>query len=280
MNGDAATWTPGEAGRLSPAEVRALLRELAECRRALDGRPAGQDAARLRDGYVAARDRIALGSSWVVWSVARRYRGVGIPLRDLMQEGFCGLLEAIDRFDPAMGNDLSTYAVWWIRQRIQCLVAASAYPVKVHPRGLRKVAEFWRRGPHRDEGRPAGPIPATLRRLLAATQSPVPLDMAGAGRSPRSAILAGPPDAGALDLEDRESLEAMLGSLKPRERTVLHLRFGLGGEEEHTLDEAGRRLGLGKERIRQIQNEALEKLRAWRAGTPPRPAPRGPLRCP
>ncbi|WP_165221720.1 sigma-70 family RNA polymerase sigma factor [Aquisphaera insulae] len=269
--------TTNAGQRLTSSEERLLLRELAECRLALESAPADRDISSLRERHATIRGRLALGSSWIVWSVVRRYRDRGVSLADLMQDGFCGLLEAIDRFDLANENELSTYAVWWIRQKLQCAVASGAYPVRLHPRGLQKVAEYSRVASQREvDGTPWEPASPTLRSLLAATRPCTLLDSADAGGSSRASSLAGDSDGAIRELEDRESLDVMLGALRPRERRVLKLRFGLGGEAEHTLGEAGRRLGVSKERIRQIQGDAIRKLRAMAHGTFEDAAPRLP----
>jgi RNA polymerase primary sigma factor len=288
-----------EVGGLTPDDERMLLLQLAECKRELAGAPSGceethaplaAEALRtstqpmsapdskegwnmpalgaIRRRYLELRSRLALGSIKLVSVEAKRYRDRGIPYTDLMQEGFCGLLEAIDRFDVSNQIRLATYAMWWIRQRMQRAVAAGAYPVRLNPRCLRRLAEDLSRRERkmRDVERvpesAVEPIPKAILHLWAATRPAVCLDEARHGESPIVEVIADPHGEATDEVDTRESLEKLMGSLLPRERQVLHLRFGLEGQAQHSLSEAGRLLGVSRERIRQIQDRALEKLRA------------------
>lgn len=239
---------------------------------AADQPPASDEEAVLRSvarAYNAARTRLAMANVRLVAHVARRYQERGLSSSDLLQEGFCGLLTAIDRYDVANKTRLASYAVWWIRQALQRAVAAGAYPVRLNPRHLQKLAEV----SHEAEGKAKPKRPrsasseATLRRILAATRPALSLDapLGEEGGTRLVDTLSGPSvdDADELDREDR--LASLIGLLKPRERVVLQLRFGLGGGESHSLSEVSRQLDVSKERIRQIQEAALAKLRAFAA---------------
>jgi RNA polymerase primary sigma factor len=283
---------------LDPKQERKLLGELADCKQTLaeaptklpgapppsqDGPPAlsrylahldaGAGPAQVGMGvvwrrYSELRSKLALANFGLVAHMAKRYRGRGIARADLIQEGFCGLLEAIDRFDVSNQNQLATYAMWWIRQRMQCAVAAEAYPVRLNPRCLRKLAEDLRRRERttRDVERipefAVEPIPKAILDLWAVTRPTVCLDEARQGESPMSQSIADPHGDATGEVDTRESLEKLMGSLLPRERQVLYLRFGLEGQGQHSLSQAGKLLGVSRERVRQIQDRALEKLRA------------------
>jgi RNA polymerase primary sigma factor len=225
--------------------------------------------AQIRCRYIELRNRIALGNIGLVSFAASRYRGRGVSFQDLSQEGFCGLLEAIDRFDSSNANRLGTYAIWWIRQRIQRADANGAFPVRLNRRCLRILALRGRaRVSYRREGSgfAAEPEISLDPYILAASRKVASLDTINDGRSQ----VVGPVCnfAGGIDTpdDDFEALQNLIGTLQPRELEVLALRFGLGGGEQHSLSEAGRRLGDSLERVRQIQEKALNRLRSRLAG--------------
>ncbi len=280
---------------LTAAEERALLRDLAGCKaklaealaaiRPADGVPDGGDDpqglaryiaafyARNGDGpagarlgavfrrYADLRGRLAMANIRLVAHVAKRFRDRGIAHPDLMQEGFCGLLEAIDRFDIAHGTKLATYATWWVRQAMQRAVAAGAYPVRLTPRHLRQLAQ--NQG-ELDGNAPARPAGALIRHIHTATRPAISLDAALDAETDFSLLQAmSAPEADRTDDIDRdEAVGRLVGTLRPREREVLALRFGLDGKERLSLSQVGRALAVSKERVRQIQDRALQKLRA------------------
>lgn len=215
--------------------------------------------------YNATRTRLAMANLRLVAHVARRYRERGLSDSDLLQEGFCGLLTAIDRYDVANTTRLASYAVWWIRQALQRAVAAGAYPVRLNPRHLQKLAEV----SHEAEGaaRPKRPrsaaAEATLKQIHTATRPALSLDapLGGEGGARLMDTLSSPDSDEADDFDREERLAALIAQLKPREQTVLRLRFGLNGSECHSLSEVSQVLDVSKERIRQIQDAALVKLR-------------------
>lgn len=234
------------------------------------GVPASDEEAVLQAvarAYNATRTRLAMANLRLVAHVGRRYRDRGLSPSDLLQEGFCGLLTAIDRYDVANTTRLASYAVWWIRQALQRAVAAGAYPVRLNPRHLQKLAEF----SHEAEGlsgpkRPrSASAEATLRQIHTATRPAVSLDapLGGDGGARLMDTLSSPEDGDAEDFEREERLAALIGQLKPREQNVLQLRFGLDGHECHSLSEVSHILDVSKERIRQIQDAALAKLRGF-----------------
>jgi RNA polymerase primary sigma factor len=293
---------------LDPKQERRLLGELAACNRRLAAAPAQVPgaAARSQDdpqdlsrssarrgagaGPAAAglgavwrrrcelRSRLALANFHLVAHVARRYRDRGINRADLIQEGFCGLLEAIDRFDLAHRTRLATYATWWIRQAMQRLVAAGAYPVRLSPRHLRQLCRNQDQLRRLDEvprsGSPAA-FAVTIRRIHAATRPALSLD-AGSG-SPLLQTAISPEGDNTGEVDKDVALARLMQSLSPREQRVLALRFGLGDLPRSSLSQVGKLLTLSKERVRQIQGRALEHLRtvAARGGRLDTPAPRG-----
>jgi len=283
---------------LTAPEERELLRELAECKAKLadalksipghDGDADDEDPQSLADRLfaVAANDglrgaclgaivcrfkelrgRLALANTRLVAHVAKRFRDRGISQSDLLQEGMCGLLEAIDRFDLGRETKLATYATWWIRQSMQKAVAAGAYPVRLSPRHLRQLAQNQDDGTIEVVHNPNEPhVSADLiRRIHTATRPSISLDAHYDNAHDFSLLqtMSIPADSDPLDdVDTGEALGKLLGVLRPREQEVLALRFGLGGQTGLSLSEVGKVMEVSKERIRQIQDRALEKLRA------------------
>lgn len=215
--------------------------------------------------YNATRTRLAMANLRLVAHVARRYRNRGLSVSDLLQEGFCGLLTAIDRYDVSNTTRLASYAVWWIRQSLQRAVAAGVYPVRLNPRHLQKLAE----STHEDEGPEAkkrvrsAAAETTLKQLHAATRPVVSLDapLGESGRTSMLEVLSASAEDEAENRDHEEQLAALIDQLKPREKTVLRLRYGLDGAPVHSLSQVSEILEVSKERIRQIQDAALTKLR-------------------
>ncbi len=235
--------------------------------------------SRTRSGLVAQRyqvirSKLAMANVRLVAHVAKPYQGRGIPPADLLQEGICSLLAAIDRFDVVQETRLATYAIWWIRQGIQRAIAAGAYPVRLNPRLLYRLAQYgqsegdeeWvRRGGAKRARmeRAEGTASRSLDHLLAATRPPLSLD--APSQSDGVTALA---DFFVLcetgEQEDSDSSEfvgALIANLDPREQLVLTLRFGLKGKEQQTLMQVSKMLGVSKERVRQLEARALRKLR-------------------
>lgn len=294
-----------EAQVMSAARERELLLELAECRRDLlqaTRRPDGSewDLARpdaefrravrdLTDGpgaaavphlarrYEEIRGALAMANSRLVAYIARRYLNRGVSAADLLQEGFCGLLEAIDRFDPVNTTRLATYASWWIRQAIQRAIADGSYPVRLTPRQLRRLAHSLSGKPApagKDDpapipaprlGRPSRPpAPAAAWHELAAIRPRVSLDAVSRfdDSTPLAELLALAPEVDPESDDRGESVESLLAALSPRERLIVELRYGLDGQPRHSLSQIGEVLSVSKERVRQIEDRALRKLRS------------------
>ena len=229
--------------------------------------------------YEEIRGALAMANSRLVAYLARRYLNRGISPADLLQEGFCGLLEAIDRFDPVNTTRLATYASWWIRQALQRAIANGSYPVRLTPRQLRRLAQCLppssatvtteAQGPADDPRAGRSAAPPTPHRQppswgeLAAIRPRVSLDAVCRTdeSTPLVELLAFFPEVDQKDDDLSESLGSLLTALSPREQFVLKLRFGLDGEPHHSLSQLGTILAVSKERVRQIQDRALRKLR-------------------
>jgi RNA polymerase primary sigma factor len=235
-------------------------------------------ARRIREGDEAARDQMIRANLRLVVKIAREYEGFGLPLLDLINEGNIGLMQAVERYDPAKGAKLSTYGSWWIRQavrralanqgktiRLPVYVADQLYHLNLASIRLRALL-----GREPDDAELAVELdlsPARLRELRIAAIRPISLD-APLGEDDSNSWSDVVPDENSVrpdaDLDDRERATVVLeliGQLPPREATVLRHRFGLDGRRECTLEEIGRRFGVTRERIRQVQKEALLKLR-------------------
>lgn len=233
---------------------------------------------RVQSGDMAARDRMIEANLRFVVMLARRYKGRGLPFDDLVEEGNLGLIRAVEKFDPAHGCRFSTYAAWWIRQAIERALANQARLVRlpVHvDKGVAQVRRASRRLAQQLGREPsAAEIAETLERdetevrdLLMVAARADAADRAadrGEGMMDESvaAQAAAEPLRAVAGQELRACLEASLEALNPRQREIICRRFGLRGHEPQTLEEVGDAVSLARERVRQIQLQALGRMRA------------------
>src|SRR2546422_9536973 len=224
-----------------------------------------------------AKEEMVLSNLRLVVDIAKHYNGRGMSLLDLVQEGNIGLMKAAERFDHRRGFKFSTYATWWIRQGITRALADQSRTIRIpvhqteashrilrvtrrlgqqlgRPARLEEVAEVLRMRPER------------LHETVQAFQEPVALEKpVGDGSTEFGELLpdlqAVPPDAHVHRTELSHQLERILGTLTPREQTVIRLRFGIGHDQACTLEQVGQSLSVTRERIRQIEAKALKKLK-------------------
>lgn len=222
------------------------------------------------------KERLVVGNLRLVVLFARKFLGRGVPLLDLVQEGNLGLMRAADKFDHKRGFRFSTYAAWWIKQALQRALLDRTLRLPVHVaddrRRIAKVRATFltqhRREPTPDEiAKLSGLAPERVQNILTLPPQPASLDtpVGDDGDATLGDLVAGTaelPDAIASLHALGGHLETLMAALTPREQQVLRMRFGMGGAREHTLEEVGRALSLTRERIRQIERAALDKLRA------------------
>jgi RNA polymerase primary sigma factor len=235
-------------------------------------------AARIKRGDKAARERMIKANLRLVVKIARDYEGYGVPLLDLISEGNIGLMKGVERFDPTKGAKLSTYSAWWIKQAIKRALANQGKTIRLPVHVVDKLFHIRRAEARLQEafGREAtdeeiaselDTTPEKIRELRTASQRPASLE-APLGYDSDNRVADVVADDNAEDpyeeLEGKANtsmLREVMKDLDPREVTILRYRFGLDGDEEKTLEEVGRKFGLTRERIRQIQEIALKKLR-------------------
>jgi RNA polymerase nonessential primary-like sigma factor len=244
-----------------------------------------ETATRARAGDFAARQSMIEHNLRLVVSIAKGYAGRGVPMGDLIEEGNLGLMHAIDKFEPERGFRFSTYATWWIRQSVDRALMYQGRAVRLPVNIVRELQQVLRARralesdanlvAQRPEGIRVDDIAAFLGQdahhvadLLSMGESPrsldATLDRQGEDQTLGDTLV----DELALDPQDvtqahevDQLLESWIGSLSNREREVLEGRFGLHDREPETLDTLSQRLGLTRERVRQVQNEALLKLK-------------------
>src|SRR6266446_565298 len=235
-------------------------------------------AGKIKKGDGAARERMINANLRLVVTIARDYANFGLPLLDLISEGNIGLTKAVERFDPTKGAKLSTYAMWWIKQALKRALANQSKTIRLPVHLVDKVAKVRRvslqmsdelgREPTDEElGEEIGIASEKVARLKSVGIRPASLDAPIAENdSTEFAEVIGDDEAQTPFelLRDKNLLgevEGLLEVLDPREKKIISQRFGLDGGKPKTLEDVGKDFGITRERIRQLQNIALAKLR-------------------
>jgi RNA polymerase primary sigma factor len=237
-------------------------------------------AKRIQKGDDQAREHMIKANLRLVVKIARDYEGLGLPLLDLINEGNIGLMKGVERFNPAKGAKLSTYAALWIKQAIRRALGNQSKTIRLPVHVVDKMAhirlaerklreELGREATDEEVAAEMGFSLRQVKLYREAGKAPVSLDAPvsdGEDGKQVAEVVADPNAVGADDQlvrqGDTELLQQVLGTLNERERTILNMRYGLQGDTPQTLEEVGEHFGLTRERIRQIQEEALVRLRA------------------
>lgn len=230
------------------------------------------------DDGQAAREHLGRANTRLVVSIAKRYMGQGLPFPDLIQEGNVGLMRAVDKYDYKRGNRFSTYATWWIRQAITRALAQKTRTIRIPLHMTERIRQMYRtaqvleqnlgRRPTPEEIAVEMELPAeNVRGMMDASQHAIALErpVGDDGDSEFGDFIEDQdtpsPVESATQHLLQETIEEVLSELTPRQSHILRLRFGLGGGEPHTLEEIANKFGLSRERIRQLEKEALRRLR-------------------
>ncbi len=237
-------------------------------------------AKRAKEGDKEALKKLVESNLRFVVSVAKKYLGCGLPLHDLIAEGILGLIEAARRFDPDKGVKFISYAVWWIRQSIMQALAQQTGAVKIPVKQAVLVNKITRsygellkklgREPTTEElAEYVGMEPKEVERLLSICQVPLSLDTP-IGDEEDTTFKDFLKGEGTAEVEEKvvqeelkQSIQEMLEQLTPQEKKIIIMRFGLDGNEPKTLREIGEKLGISRERVRQLETRAKKKMKEY-----------------
>ncbi len=266
----------GGTGMDDPVKIH--LREIGKIP-LLTAEEEGELAERIVNGDDEARDRLITANMRLVVSIAKHYVGRGMPLLDLIQEGYSGLIKAVEKFDYTKGFKFSTYATWWIRQSITRAIADQARTIRIPVHMVETISRVKKaqnkllhengHAPTIDEVAQELNMPSDrVREIIRIAQDPVSLE-APVGEEEDSYLGDFIPDEDApapidtaMQAVFKDELNKALNTLPEREREVLKFRYGVGYDRSHTLEEVGRQFKVTRERIRQIEAKALRKLRS------------------
>jgi RNA polymerase primary sigma factor len=269
---------PAEAREISTDSLQLFLKDIGK----VDLLTAAQEvelAKRIERGDHSAKQEMVEANLRLVVSIAKRYRNQGLPFLDLIQEGTIGLVRAAEKFDYRKGFKFSTYATWWIRQAVARALADKARTIRMPVHVVEKLNKIVRSERKLRAELCREPMPHEIaidldlpleevEQIMRSAQTPVSLEkpVGDEEESEFGHFLTDEnvplPDEAAEVSMRKETLQKILSTLSHRERRVLELRYGLDGEHPRTLDEVGRTFNVTRERIRQIENQSLKKLRA------------------
>jgi RNA polymerase primary sigma factor len=235
-------------------------------------------AARIASGDETARAKLIRSNLRLVVKIAHDFKGLGLPLLDLISEGNIGLMRAVEKFDPSKGAKLSSYAAWWIKQSMRRALANQARTIRIPVQSASKISKIQAARTKLTEQLGREPTDKEIAKEINLTERTVtglrlgktttislhdPIQHGEDGEFrdiiPDEKTVS--PDEIVKDEETLKHMLALTDRLDERERTILNLRFGLNGERPRTLEEVSQTIGRTRERVRQIQNQALEKLR-------------------
>ncbi len=236
-------------------------------------------AAEIADGSDEARHKLIRSNLRLVVKIAHDFKGFGLPLLDLISEGNIGLMRAVEKFDPTKGAKLSSYAAWWIKQSMRRALANQARTIRIPVQSASKISKIQASRVKLTEELGRDPTDAEIAVSVSLTErtvcglrlgrtttislnAPIQAGEDGEFRDIIPDQKATSPDALVEDQEILSHMLALVDRLDAREQAILKLRFGLGGEPPRTLDMVSQTIGRTRERVRQIQNQALGKLRA------------------
>src|ERR1700719_2918951 len=261
----------------SDTSIKIYLREIMQTP-LLTAQQETELAARVKNGDQKARVWMIKSNLRLVVKIAHDYANLGLPLLDLISEGNIGLMKAVERFDPAKGGKLSTYGSWWIKQSIKRALDNQSKTIrlpvhlvdkisKMRRTAMRLQEEFGREPTDEELGEELGITASRVAQMRMAAIRPASLDAPIGDEDSNNFAEVVQDESADTPYEQLEEktvtrmLQEMVKTLDPREATILRARFGLDGGSERTLEEVGEKFGVTRERVRQIQNIALKKLR-------------------